>query len=342
MNYTLNSITPAATPPPPTSNTPILQPPGLPLEARTSGPTRTQRASTTARMRTGPMSASLKARVLEQMAKHSSKTPEMSTGATTVTLRIAADDTKLTEPTRSTPTPQPLGDEPPRSPQSPEDVSDDVPHITASPNPLGTMVYDLVSSESNKMSVDEVHPVATTTTSSVPCGFVIEVKTYLAAGTPSFVQTPQPDLLFADQDERPDWLLTAVNDFLQHMPYYLCLNKVVNLFLAQEARLGYPAKVNSPSFSVFAYLSHESHSLSVLLSHARTAQPRSPATRDTPGISHVVIMSMRTNLATRSSSGGKPSNPPTVSNGHQRTVHSRTIFHLSILTVVVQMEYFLW
>jgi hypothetical protein len=47
-----------------------------------------------------------------------------------------------------------------------------------------------------------------------------------------------------DKDERPDWLLISVREFLRHGPYYACLGKVVDLFLAQEARLGYPAKVS--------------------------------------------------------------------------------------------------
>ena len=78
------------TPPPPIPNTPILEPP-LP-EAHTSGPIRTQRQSTTARMRTGPMSAALKAHVAKQMAKGSSKTPRMPAGEVSVTLKVTTDN----------------------------------------------------------------------------------------------------------------------------------------------------------------------------------------------------------------------------------------------------------
>ena len=237
------------TPPPPIPNTPILEPP-LP-EAHTSGPIRTQHQSTTARMRTGPMSAALKAHVAKQMAKGLSKTPRMPAGEVSITLKVTTNNTELIEPTLI---PQPLGDEPPPSPQSPGHISDDVPCASPPPDSLDAMTDSLAPSGGDDMSVDEVSPVAATTTFSVPCGFIIEVKFNSIAGVPYFIQTPQPNLLFVNQDERLDWLLTAVNDFLRYAPYYLCLDKVVDLFLAQEARLGYPVKVISSSLPVFACL----------------------------------------------------------------------------------------
>ena len=94
------------------------------------------------------------------------------------------------------------------------------------------------------MSVDEDSPVIAL--SSAPCDPKIQVDIVPALGTSVLVQVPLPSLLFADEDERPHWLLTSIKCHLQHSPYYLCLNEVVDLFLMQEARLGYPLKVRRP------------------------------------------------------------------------------------------------
>ena len=77
-----------------------------------------------------------------------------------------------------------------------------------------------------------------------PYDSVIQVNTFPALGTTALVETSQPALLFLDEDERPHWLLMSIKEFLRHVPYYMCLGRVVDLFLAQEARLGYPAKVS--------------------------------------------------------------------------------------------------
>ena len=53
-------------------------------------------------------------------------------------------------------------------------------------------------------------------------------------------ETEPPALLFEDKDVRPEWLTLAVKEFLRYTPYYGRLGKVIDLFLAQEARLGYP------------------------------------------------------------------------------------------------------
>ena len=61
--------------------------------------------------------------------------------------------------------------------------------------------------------------------------------------TIALVESLPAALLFVDEDEHPDWLTRSIKEHLQYMPYYMCLGKVVDLFLTQEARLGYPAKV---------------------------------------------------------------------------------------------------
>ena len=187
-------ITPASNPPPPPQD-------------RNSGPTRTKRQSTSARMRTGPLPAALKARVLANTSKKS----------TTVS--------------------RPLNNKPP-VPQPPEDLSDSGSNTLVPSNP------ELAASPTDAMSVDEeVLPVADT--SGALCDSVIQVNIIRAFGTSTLVETLPPTLLYVDKDERPQWLITSIREFLQHGPYYLCLSEVVDLFLAQEARLGYPAKVKS-------------------------------------------------------------------------------------------------
>ena len=98
------------------------------------------------------------------------------------------------------------------------------------------------------MPVDEDAPVVITP-SSIPCDPEIQINIVTALGIPALVQVSLPSLLFADMDERPSWLLTSISDHLQYSPYYLCLNNVVDLFLKQEARLGYPVKVQTLQFS---------------------------------------------------------------------------------------------
>ena len=81
----------------------------------------------------------------------------------------------------------------------------------------------------------------------------VEVATALRLGTPYLVETP-PTLLSEDEDVRPQWLITAVNSFLRLVPYVGSLGKVVDLYLAQEARLGYPELVRTtPVFSQVIY-----------------------------------------------------------------------------------------
>lgn len=81
---------------------------------------------------------------------------------------------------------------------------------------------------------------------ATPSDCTIQVKINPTLGIPTLVETPPPALLFQDMDVRPNWLIRSINQCLQYAPYYMCLNKVVDLFLTQEARLGYPDKVSGP------------------------------------------------------------------------------------------------
>ena len=86
---------------------------------------------------------------------------------------------------------------------------------------------------------------------AAPFDFTIQVQLNPILGVPALVQTLPPTLLFRDHDERPDWLIRSTNELLHPTSYYMCLNKVVDLFFAQEARLGYPDKVSPLWLSLF-------------------------------------------------------------------------------------------
>jgi hypothetical protein len=227
--YTLNAIPATAMTSPPTPNTPTVPAPEPSSMAHASGPVRSQRKSVTARMRTGPMSAALKARVLRNTSNRMSKA-NTTPANTAINPPTEAETTELTSP--SSPGPS--------SSQFPEDVSDDESHTSTHSD------LDLAPPVADDMSVDEEVLPTTVAGFSAPCDSTIQVKAVPALGVSVLVQTPPPTLLFVDEDERPAWLLTSIEGLLQHAPYYLCLSKVVDLFLAQEARLSYPAKVSRP------------------------------------------------------------------------------------------------
>lgn len=84
-----------------------------------------------------------------------------------------------------------------------------------------------------------------TTAGPSPAG--VEVAITPRSGVNYLVET-SPELLFEDEDVRPQWLMTAVKSFFRFVPYFGGLGKVVDLYLAQEARLRYPQLVCTCSF----------------------------------------------------------------------------------------------
>ena len=68
----------------------------------------------------------------------------------------------------------------------------------------------------------------------------IETRILPCLGIHTITESEPPTLLFEDEDVRPEWLTLAVKEFLQYTPYYGQLGKVIDPFLAQEARLRYP------------------------------------------------------------------------------------------------------
>ena len=103
--------------------------------------------------------------------------------------------------------------------------------------------WTVIDHFTGEMIVDEEDPSVTPTVPGSPANTTIQAEVVL--GVAVLIETGRPSLLFVDQDERPDWLIWSANEFLQHVPYYMRLNRVVDLFFAQEARLGYPAKVSA-------------------------------------------------------------------------------------------------
>lgn len=73
----------------------------------------------------------------------------------------------------------------------------------------------------------------------------MEIRMLPRLSTNALAETEPPTLLFNDEDVRPDWLISAIKEFLRYTPYYGCLGKVIDQFLLQEARLGYPIQVST-------------------------------------------------------------------------------------------------
>ena len=166
------------------------------------------------------------------------------------------------QPTQSILTDDPLGNQqPPPCTENPDDdMSDTFSFTSTLPEifeggdddsaPLATGPWKIIDHFTGKMIVnnEELPPVAPIApVAPVAPGAALDsaIQVEVILGTAVLVQTLPPTLLFVDQDVHPDWLIKSTNEFLQYMPYYMCLNKVVDLFFAQEANLGYPRKVSA-------------------------------------------------------------------------------------------------
>ena len=283
--YTLKPTTAAIETPPPTSNLPFAPASKPPPALRTAGPIRAQRESTQARMRTGPMTPALKARILRNMSGGTSNTYKTQTNPTQVDippieaefiLPIEAELDVPDEPSQFTLSNDPWDAQelPPGSDFSEGYVSDSLSYTSTLSDiydvdmddsaPPATGPWMIVDHFTGEVIVDEEEvPVPTATTPGALFDSTIQVEVIL--GVTTLVQTPPPTLLFVDNDERPNWLIRSASEFLQHAPYYMCLNTIVDLFLAQEARLGYPDKVSQLCLSPL-YL----RSLTTAFTHCRS------------------------------------------------------------------------
>ena len=189
-------------------------------------------------MQTGPLPAAQKSRVKASVSNKVSKASGVPAGVSLA---------PPTEPELPEPTPPGFtaiaGRSSSNQPLLPKDNLDVVSNTLVHPDSL-----NLAPPAIDDMSVDgEVLP-ATTSAPSVGCVSTIQVWTHPTLNVSTLVQTSPPALLFVDKDIRPSWLLTSIHHHLQHGPYYMCLNTVVDLFLTQESRLGYPAKVRKFPF----------------------------------------------------------------------------------------------
>ena len=201
------------------------------------------------------MAPALKARVIANLAKRASDTaqvvprfqaePITSIEAESIPPNEAESipSTEAVQPSEPTLTNGPSDNrQPPPGPErSDSDMSDALSYTSSLPDvfdvgsddsaPLATGPWTIVDHFTGEMIVDD---------DEVPPAVL---------GTPALTLTPPPTLLFAEQDVRPDWLVWSTSKFLRHVPYYMALSNVVDLFLAQEARLGYPAKASQLFFS---------------------------------------------------------------------------------------------
>jgi len=242
-----------------------------PPALRTAGPIHTQPKLTQARMRTGPMTPALKARILKNLAN----TRPKNDGPRADVVQAAAppiddghgvlDDipTRPAQPNQMTLISDPPinQQQPPGSQLSGDNHSDSLSYTSTIPDvfdvgmddsaPVATGPWMIIDHLTGEMIVDEEElPATIPTVPSTRFDYAIQVQTIPALGVRALVQTAPPTLLFEDKDVRPDWLMKSTNEFLQYTPYYMCFSKVVDLFYEQEARLGYPDKVSelrSPS-----------------------------------------------------------------------------------------------
>ena len=201
-------------------------------------------------MQAGPMTPALKTRILRNRSNKAFKADDTSASATQqVTIPpTRTESVETTEPIQSGES----GIQPSLDSSPPEDdASDSLSYTSTLPDvfevgsddsaPPATGPWMAIDHLTGEMIVDEEVLPATTAVADAPYDSTIQVKMIL--GVPALIQSPLPALLFVDKDERSDWLIRSINEHFQYTPYYMCLGEVFDLFLAQEARLGYPAKV---------------------------------------------------------------------------------------------------
>ena len=125
---------------------------------------------------------------------------------------------------------------------------------TAPPATGPWMIIDHFTGETICDDNQSIHPAPTISTTPVtpaaPALPGVEIVIAPRLGTAYLVEMA-PTLLSEDEDVRPQWLMTAVNSFLRFVPYVGSLGKVIDLYLAQEARLGYPGLVRTSALSFF-------------------------------------------------------------------------------------------
>jgi hypothetical protein len=147
--------------------------------------------------------------------------------------------------------------------------------------PLTTGPWMIIDHLTGEMIVDDDQSTppapAVPTIPTIPTGpslAGVEVAITPHLGTAYLVETP-PTLLSEDEDVRPQWLITAISAFLRLVPYVGSLGKVVDLYLTQEARLGYPELVCAVTL-YFCNLCPDDLSPPAFHFHLATGPPKSP------------------------------------------------------------------
>ena len=131
--------------------------------------------------------------------------------------------------------------------------------------PPATGPWMIIDHYTGEIIVDDNQSLPTPNT---PVGLPgVEIAIAPQLGTPYLTETP-PALLSEDEDVRPEWLLTAVNSFLRFVPCVGSLGKVIDLYLTQEARLGYPQMVRTLAYFFCSFCSD---CLSLPASHSHLA-----------------------------------------------------------------------
>ena len=242
--YTLGSIedVPAAPVAPAVSSYPQQPPSTKP------GPDRGPRVTKTARMRTGPLPPHLKERVLAAMAK-ARPPPVATTPVNPLAVESTTVETLPTMPEADAPQVQING------PSVVVAIADHVPEMAPAPNDCTSVLTDFFDSDYVDVEMDDMDKtndpwefmefptgeIVVDDNSNVSFSAVeMDVGMLPRLGTLTLTETEAPALLFKDEDVRPDWLVSAVKEFLRYTPYYGGLGQVIDQFLLQEARLGYP------------------------------------------------------------------------------------------------------
>ena len=189
--------------------------------------------------------------------------------------------------------------------------------------PPATGPWVAIDHLTGEMIVDDDDP-----TGAVPASTqsTLEIGILPCLGIHILTETEPPVLLFEDEDVRPEWLISAVKEFLRYTPYYGHLGKVIDLFLAQEARLRYPNLV------IDLYSLRITRTNTIPSPHVEPFPPaigpsRWASSRSGPESILVVTTWTLRGSARPSSSGGSPSNQPRGSNGRQLTIHLQMISH---------------
>lgn len=236
-----------------------------------------KRASKQARLRTGPLPAHLKQRVLANIANARASrvtaaqidvpvveppliaTPQIDMSQTQINVPVvgtsgltALNTTGTTDcsPDAVTSTPDNHAFDNGSHTSTPPDAFDlDMDDLA----PQSTGPWATIDHFTGQMIINDDDPIIPTPTAPQTG---IEIGILPRLGIHTIAETEPPALLFEDEDIRPEWLVTAVKEFLRYTPFYGRLAKVIDLFLAQEARLGYPNLVMRSSSPLYPHVNN--------------------------------------------------------------------------------------